>query len=78
MNGNFCGAGCGRDASLVGSKVEFRGGVGKEKLIGRVTVEEGGRYVMPTALCRPGISILAGMKAIVASPGEPPGDIGGM
>lgn len=33
---------------------------------------------MPMALCRPDTSILAGMKEIVASPGAPPGRMGGM
>ena len=33
---------------------------------------------MPMALCTPDTSILAGMKDIVASPGIPPGVVGGM
>ena len=36
-------------------------------------VAKGGRYVIPIALCRPVISRLAGMKAMVASPGSAPG-----
>ena len=43
VGGKVYGAVCGRGASLGQSKVEFRGGVGREKLVGRVTLEEGGR-----------------------------------
>lgn len=39
---------------------------------------EGGRYVIPIALCTPDTSILAGIKEMVASPELPPGIIGGM
>ena len=33
---------------------------------------------MPIALCTPVTSIFAGMNEMVASPGVPPGTIGGM
>lgn len=38
----------------------------------------GGRYVIPMALCRPDTSSLAGINAMVTSPGRPPGVRGGM
>ncbi len=34
--------------------------------------------MIPMALCTPDTSILAGIKEMVASPGAPPGIIGGM
>lgn len=39
----FCGTVCGEGASLSESKVGFRGGVGREKLTGRATADDGGR-----------------------------------
>ena len=39
---------------------------------------DGGRYVTPMALCTLATSNFAGMNEMVASPGAPPGTIGGM
>lgn len=44
----------------------------------RFGAEVGGLYVIPIALCRPVISNLVGIKAIVASPGLPPAIRGGI
>lgn len=44
----------------------------------RFGAEVGGRYVIPIALCKPVISNLVGMNAIVASPGLPPAVKGGI
>lgn len=44
----------------------------------RFGAEVGGRYVIPIALCRPVISNLVGINAIVASPGLPPDIKGGI
>lgn len=46
--------------------------------VDRLGAEVGGRYVIPIALCRPVISNLVGINAIVASPGLPPGIKGGI
>jgi hypothetical protein len=40
--------------------------------------DDGGRYVMPVALWTPAMSIFAGMKEMVTSPGVPPFMIGWM
>lgn len=46
--------------------------------VDRLGAEVGGRYVIPIALCKPVISNLVGINAIVASPGLPPGIKGGI
>ena len=46
--------------------------------IGIGYAQDGGRYVIPIALCRPDTSSFAGTSAIVASPGIDPGIAPGM
>ena len=43
VGGKFCDVVGGRGAFLMASNVEYRGGVGREKLMGRETVDDGGR-----------------------------------
>lgn len=46
--------------------------------IDRFSAKVGDRYVIPIALCKPVISNLVGMNAMVASPGLPPAIKGGI
>lgn len=75
VSGKSCGSEGGCEACMEWdcpfSDIGVKGRVG-------IYVVDGGRYVIPMALCTPDTSTLAGMKEMVASPGLPPGTIGGI